>query len=109
MTPGKELRKLKRKEQKERRIEQRRAHLKKRSQLLAERATIVAKRPVWHDIPDWGDRTDCPLFKLPPEILDLCFGTELDNDLSVCCHSTNSGLRKISWLIISVFDSYENT
>jgi hypothetical protein len=27
----------------------------------------------WHDIPDWGDREDSPLMKLPSELLDKIF------------------------------------
>lgn len=69
---------------------------------------IVVKRLVWYDILDWGDCIDCFFFKFFLEILDLCFGIEFDNDFLVCCYLMNSGLRKISWLIISVFDSYEN-
>nr|XP_031859884.1 uncharacterized protein CI109_004733 [Kwoniella shandongensis]KAA5526956.1 hypothetical protein CI109_004733 [Kwoniella shandongensis] len=38
------------------------------------RKVLLAKAAVWHDIPDWGDRTDCPLLELPREILDMCFG-----------------------------------
>lgn len=35
---------------------------------------LVAKEAEWNDIPDWGGRTDTPLFKLPNDILDRCFG-----------------------------------
>ncbi|WRT63421.1 uncharacterized protein IL334_000326 [Kwoniella shivajii] len=35
----------------------------------------------WRDIPDWGDRADCPLFRLCDEVLDLCFGS--NQDLSI--------------------------
>ncbi|ORY27359.1 hypothetical protein BCR39DRAFT_229288 [Naematelia encephala] len=35
---------------------------------------MVAEEAKWHDIPDWGDRKDCPLESLPPEVLNRCFG-----------------------------------
>ncbi|WVQ85212.1 hypothetical protein IAT38_007377 [Cryptococcus sp. DSM 104549] len=47
------------------------------------RKPIKAKAAVWKDIPDWGDRTDCPLLSLPTELLDLCFGTSLNHGLTV--------------------------
>ncbi|OCF44298.1 hypothetical protein I317_01916 [Kwoniella heveanensis CBS 569] len=49
---------------------------------------LDAKVAIWQDIPDWGDRTDCPLLQLPVEILDLCFGL-------------NSGLRTRDYLAVS--------
>ncbi|WVQ85213.1 hypothetical protein IAT38_007378 [Cryptococcus sp. DSM 104549] len=44
---------------------------------------IIARQAVWGDLPDWGGRTDCPLMGLPVELLDLCFGTELDTGLQI--------------------------
>ncbi|WWD05947.1 hypothetical protein V865_004032 [Kwoniella europaea PYCC6329] len=35
---------------------------------------VLAKEVYWKDIPDWGDRTDCPLLRLPEDVLDMCFG-----------------------------------
>lgn len=46
------------------------------------RGVMCAERPEWKDIPDWGDRTDCPLLGLLPEMLDEIFG--LPSSLSVC-------------------------
>lgn len=47
------------------------------------RKPFTAKEVTWRDIPDWGDRTDVPLFRLPAEVLDLCFGTKLNVGLQV--------------------------
>jgi hypothetical protein len=47
----------------------------------AKDAILRAKVAVWRDLPDWGDRVDCPLLELPGEILDKCFGA--DQDLGV--------------------------
>lgn len=47
------------------------------------RKPFAAKEAAWRDIPDWGDRTDVPLFRLPAEVLDLCFGTKLNLGLQV--------------------------
>ncbi|WWC97174.1 hypothetical protein V866_004053 [Kwoniella sp. B9012] len=38
------------------------------------RKVVLAKQVHWRDIPDWGDRTDCPLLRLPEDVLDMCFG-----------------------------------
>lgn len=46
------------------------------------RKPLVAKVAVWHDIPDWGDRTDCPLLDLPREIVDMCFSLKTGLDVS---------------------------
>ncbi|KAK6905092.1 hypothetical protein I203_105911 [Kwoniella mangroviensis CBS 8507] len=35
---------------------------------------VLAKQVYWKDIPNWGDRTDCPLLQLPGDVLDMCFG-----------------------------------
>ncbi|WVQ93962.1 hypothetical protein IAU59_001040 [Kwoniella sp. CBS 9459] len=49
------------------------------------RRPLIAKEAKWKDIPDWGDRTDCPLLKLPGEILDLCFGFGPTHDVGLSC------------------------
>lgn len=49
---------------------------------VKEKKVLVAVEVKWKDIPDWGDRTDCPLLTLPTEILDRCFG--LWDGLRVC-------------------------
>ncbi|OCF33118.1 hypothetical protein I316_05163 [Kwoniella heveanensis BCC8398] len=49
------------------------------------RRPLIAKEVKWKDIPDWRDRTDCPLFKLPAEVLDLCFGLGSDLDVGLSC------------------------
>ncbi|WVF66343.1 hypothetical protein IAT40_001083 [Kwoniella sp. CBS 6097] len=54
---------------------------------------LVAKAVEWQDIPDWGDRTDCPLLQLPVEVLDLCFGLD-------------SGLRTRDYLALAGVSRY---
>jgi len=45
---------------------------------------LVAEEVKWHDIPEWGDRKDCPLLTLPNEVLDRCFAIRMG--LSVSAH-----------------------
>ncbi|KAK8844604.1 hypothetical protein IAR55_006451 [Kwoniella newhampshirensis] len=56
------------------------------------RKPLVAKEAIWNDIPDWGDRTDCPLLNLPTEILDMCFG--LDTGLGMRDHLALAGVSR---------------
>nr|ODN88972.1 hypothetical protein L203_02378 [Cryptococcus depauperatus CBS 7841] len=58
------------------------------------RKPLVARGARWTDIPDWGDRTDCPLFKLPAEVLDLCFGTKLNVGLQMRDYVALAGVSK---------------
>jgi hypothetical protein len=44
---------------------------------------LLAEEVVWKDIPDWGNKTDCPLLDLPVEILDRCFSPDTGLDVSV--------------------------
>ncbi|WWC66949.1 uncharacterized protein I206_100856 [Kwoniella pini CBS 10737] len=53
---------------------------------------LLAKEVHWDDLPDWGDRTDCPLMKLPADILDMCFSTE--TDLNVRDYVALAGVSK---------------
>ncbi|WWC57938.1 uncharacterized protein I303_100473 [Kwoniella dejecticola CBS 10117] len=54
--------------------------------------TILAKEVHWKDIPDWGDRKDCPLLALPPDILDSCFG--LTSGLTVRDYISLAGVSR---------------
>ncbi|WVF66342.1 hypothetical protein IAT40_001082 [Kwoniella sp. CBS 6097] len=49
------------------------------------RRPLIAKEVKWKDIPDWGDRSDSPLLKLPGEILDMCFGLGPSLDVGLSC------------------------
>ncbi|WVW81676.1 hypothetical protein I302_103671 [Kwoniella bestiolae CBS 10118] len=53
---------------------------------------VLAKEVHWKDIPDWGDRTDCPLLQLPADILDMCFG--LNTSLGVRDYIALAGVSK---------------
>lgn len=54
----------------------------KEEQAELKRKSRLAKVAVCRDLPDWGDRKDVPLMKLPNEILDRCFGTCRDLTVS---------------------------
>lgn len=43
---------------------------------------LRAKVAVWADIPNWGNRENCPLLELPGEVLDRCFGVAQDLGVS---------------------------
>ncbi|WVQ85195.1 hypothetical protein IAT38_007360 [Cryptococcus sp. DSM 104549] len=58
------------------------------------RQVMRAKEAKWKDIPNWAPRTDCPLFRLPAEILDLCFGTKLDHGLQFRDYLALAGVSK---------------
>ena len=47
----------------------------KEEQAELKRKARLAKVALCRDLPDWGQRGDVPLMKLPSEILDRCFGT----------------------------------
>ncbi|WVQ93963.1 hypothetical protein IAU59_001041 [Kwoniella sp. CBS 9459] len=53
---------------------------------------LVAKAVEWDDIPDWGDRKDSLLLRLPVEVLDLCFG--LNNGLTVRDYLALAGVSR---------------
>ncbi|OXG35086.1 hypothetical protein C359_01842 [Cryptococcus neoformans Bt120] len=58
------------------------------------RKPFAAKEAAWRDIPDWGDRTDVPLFRLPAEVLDLCFGTKLNLGLQLRDYVALAGVSR---------------
>ncbi|KIR31790.1 hypothetical protein I352_05785 [Cryptococcus deuterogattii MMRL2647] len=58
------------------------------------RKPFAAKEVTWRDIPDWGDRTDVPLFRLPAEVLDLCFGTKLNVGLQLRDYVALAGVSR---------------
>lgn len=55
-----------------------------------QKKVLMAKQTFWTDIPDWQDRDDCPLGRLPLEVLDLCFGLRDDLEVGRFGHSTYS-------------------